>query len=108
MQCFGEANQWVEQPDGWSRHLAEACRYRSGLPLPPFRIAGDISSSPLPTWTGEFSLATTDCQEYLQGGFVTPYDPPQSSDRVCRSDCVLQSDVMYVRVILIFQMTIQI
>ena len=25
--------------------------------------------------TGEFSLAVTDCQKYLQGGYTTPYDP---------------------------------
>ena len=25
--------------------------------------------------TGEFSLAVTDCQKYLQGGYSTPYDP---------------------------------
>merc|ERR1712037_360624 len=40
-QCFGEANGWSELPDGWSRHLEEACRMRE-----------DIESSPLNTWSG--------------------------------------------------------
>ena len=35
LQCFGEANGWSELPDGWSRHLEEACRcpenIKSGL-----------------------------------------------------------------------------
>ena len=26
-QCFGASNQWSELPDGWSRHLEEACRW---------------------------------------------------------------------------------
>ena len=51
-------------PASWETHLEEACR-----------IQEDISRSPLPVITGEFSLAVTDCQKYLQGGFVTPYDP---------------------------------
>jgi len=71
-QCFGEANGWSELPDGWSRHLEAACRMRE-----------DIESSPLNTWSGEFSLAVTDCQKYLQGGFITPYVPPQSSEETC-------------------------
>jgi len=70
-QCFGGANHWAELPDGWTRHLEAACKYGE-----------DILSSPLPTWGGEFSLAITDCQKYLQGGLVTPYDP-QSSDKTC-------------------------
>lgn len=71
-QCFGGQNSWAEQPDGWSKHMAESCR-----------IGSDISASPLDVFTGEFSLAITDCQKYLQGGFVTPYDPPDSSDEAC-------------------------
>jgi len=71
-QCFGAANNWAEHPDGWTKHLTEACRFGS-----------DIASSPIQTWGGEFSLAVTDCQKYLQGGYVTPYNP-QSSDQTCR------------------------
>jgi len=71
-QCFGESNFWSELPEGWTWHLEEACRMRE-----------DIEGSPLNTWSGEFSLAITDCQKYLQGGFVTPYVPPQSSEETC-------------------------
>jgi len=71
-QCFGAANHWAEEEGGWSRHLEEACRIRA-----------DIGMSSMRTWAGEFSLAITDCQEYLQGGFVTPYDP-SSSEATCR------------------------
>ena len=31
----------------------------------------DIEGSPLNTWSGEFSLAITDCQKYLQVNFAT-------------------------------------
>jgi len=71
-QCFGGTNHWAEEDDGWAKHMVESCR-----------LGTDIASSPLPVFTGEFSLAVTDCQEYLQGGFVTPYDPPDSSDKTC-------------------------
>jgi len=71
-QCFGPSNEWAESDGAWEKHLAEACRYKD-----------DIAQSTLKTWGGEFSLAITDCQEYLQGGFVTPYDPVQSSDETC-------------------------
>ena len=30
--------------------------------------------------TGEFSLAVTDCQKYLQGGYTTPYDPVTNNE----------------------------
>ena len=42
---------WAEEPDGWSKHLAEVCRYSQ-----------DISGSPLDVIIGEFSLAITDCR----------------------------------------------
>ena len=29
-----------------------------------------------PTYVGEFCLAVTECQKYLNGGFHTPYVPP--------------------------------
>lgn len=32
---------------------------------------------------GEWSLAVTDCQEYLDGGYATPYVPPAASDSTC-------------------------
>ena len=53
------------------------------MSTPSCRLGQDISASPYPVFTGEFSLAVTDCQKYLQGGFVTPYDPPGSSDEAC-------------------------
>ena len=61
-QCFG--NSWAENPGGWELHLGEACRQQE-----------DINQSPLPVFTGEFSLAVTECQLYLQGGYTTPYEP---------------------------------
>ena len=67
-QCFGGSNHWAEEPDGWSKHMAEACR-----------VGQDISGSPLDVFTGEFSLAITDCQVY-QGNL----DKPLSSDSACR------------------------
>ena len=51
-------------PASWETQLQEACR-----------IQEDIARSPLPVITGEFSMAVTDCQKYLQGGYTTPYDP---------------------------------
>ena len=61
-QCFG--NDWVEGWGGWELHLGEACRYRH-----------DINLSELPVFTGEFSMAATECQKYLSGGYMTPYQP---------------------------------
>ena len=55
---------WAEEPDGWSKHLAEACRYSQ-----------DISGSPLDVIIGEFSLAITDCQQL---------DQPVSSYLACQ------------------------
>ena len=57
-------NPKLGYPATWETHLQEACR-----------VEEDIRESPLPVLTGEFSLAVTDCQKYLQGGLVTPYDP---------------------------------
>ena len=33
--------------------------------------------------TGEFSLAVTDCQKYLNGGFADPYVPPDAKPETC-------------------------
>ena len=66
-QCFG--NHWAEGPGGWELHLGEACRQEE-----------DINQSPLPVFTGEFSLAVTECQKYLQGGYTTPYQPGNSEE----------------------------
>merc|ERR1712227_498056 len=57
-QCFG--NNWVEGDNGWDLHLAESCRYQE-----------DINTCELPVFTGEFCMAATECQEYLQGGYNT-------------------------------------
>ena len=40
------------------------------IPFPP-TIFSDMS-----TYVGEWSLAVTDCQKYLHGGFALPYIPP--------------------------------
>ena len=39
-------------------------------------------------FTGEFSNAITDCQKYLVGGYVTPYDPG-TNDETCKYDIAL-------------------
>ena len=46
-----EFNHWAEEPDAWSKHKAQACRFSQ-----------DISGSPLDVIVGEWSLAITDCQ----------------------------------------------
>ena len=69
-QCFG--NPWAEGEGGYDLHLAEACRTQE-----------DINKSELPVFTGEFSNAITDCQKYLNGGYMTPYDP-ETNDDTCR------------------------
>ena len=38
----------------------------------------------LPTFTGEFSLAVTDCQKYIQGGYNDPYIPVYASEESCK------------------------
>ena len=37
-----------------------------------------VSGQTLQTFNGEFSLAVTDCQKYLNGGIAFPYDPEAS------------------------------
>jgi len=71
-QCFAGPNHWAEEDDAWPKHMTESCR-----------LGEAIAGSTIDVFTGEFSLAITDCQEYLQGGFVTPYDPADSSDEAC-------------------------
>jgi len=68
-QCFG--NNWVEGDNGWDLHLAESCRYQE-----------DINTCELPVFTGEFCMAATECQKYLQGGYNTPYEP--GLNPICR------------------------
>jgi hypothetical protein len=90
-QCFGAYwNDLADAPDGWGRHLEAACGYTANL-----------EGALWPTYVGEFCLAVTDCQKYLNGGFSTPYVPPDvgktrfdvlkimpSGERVCL--CLLQ------------------
>lgn len=72
-QCFGGFwNDQADQPNGWWVHLNESCRYHE-----------DVASATWPTFTGEFCLAVTDCQKYLNGGFHTPYVPPDASKEAC-------------------------
>jgi len=69
-QCFGDYwNQLADQPTGWTTHLEAA------------RNWGDDART-LPIFTGEWSLAVTDCQLYLDGGWADPYDPV-ASDSAC-------------------------
>ena len=42
------------------------------------------SMATLPTFTGEFSLAVTDCQKYIQGGYNDPYTPDYASEEACQ------------------------
>jgi len=69
-QCF--SNPWAEGAGGWDLHLAEACRQ-----------AEEINKSELPVFTGEWCVAVTECQKYLQGGYVTPY-VPGTNEETCR------------------------
>jgi len=72
-QCFGGYwNDLADSPEGWSDHLQASCAYKD-----------EISQATWPTFTGEFCLAVTDCQKYLNGGFHTPYVPPDASEAAC-------------------------
>ena len=65
-QCFGSYwNDLADQPEGWLTHLEGSCNHGT-----------DVETSTLTTVTGEFSLAVTDCQKYLNGGYADPYIPP--------------------------------
>jgi len=72
-QCFGGYwNDMADNPAGWSAHLDASCNY----------IANTADAN-WPTYVGEFSLAVTECQKYLNGGFHTPYVPPDASESAC-------------------------
>ena len=105
MQCFGGYwNDLADRPEGWETHLEASCKLVSSLSAPtpapdpapgpvptlaPALLVLPTSNSPSyisnlegaywPTYVGEFSLATTDCQKYLNGGYSTPYLPPDVS-----------------------------
>ena len=65
-QCFGSYwNQLAEQPGGWETHLQYSCDHGNA-----------VENMALWSVTGEFSLAVTDCQKYLNGGYNDPYIPP--------------------------------
>jgi len=84
-QCFGDYwNQLADLPEGWVTHLEASCSFADG-----------VANYTLPTFTGEFCLAVTNCQKYLDGGFHTPYEPPSVSEQACayyNSDWVTYSD----------------
>ncbi len=67
-----EWNDLALDPEGWQANLDAACGF-----------ANNMEIQTLTAFTGEWSLAITDCQEYLNGGYVTPYDPPLASDETC-------------------------
>lgn len=57
-QCFGDYwNGLALEQDGWGQHLDASCAN-----------AAYYAASPLPTFVGEFSLASTDCTIYLSNG----------------------------------------
>ena len=51
--------------DGWWAHLGSACHH-----------GYDVEQIFHDSVTGEFSLAVTDCQKYLDGGYADPYVAP--------------------------------
>ena len=70
--AFGDYwNGLAEDPAGWNVNLDTACGYKS-----------EVELQTLDTFTGEWSLAVTDCQKYLDGGYADPYDPV-ASDSTC-------------------------
>ena len=52
------------QDNAWDLNLEGACLYH-----------WELMNVTLPTFVGEWSLAITDCQPYLQGGYNEPYHP---------------------------------
>jgi len=72
-QCFGGFwNAIALSPIGWGTHLEISCT-----------IDNEINQSPLNTWVGEFSLAVTECQKYLSGGYMIDYIPPDNPISLC-------------------------
>ena len=70
-QCFGAYwNDLADVPWGWDTHIDTTCKW------------GDDDRA-LPIFTGEWSLAVTDCQQYLNGGYADPYIPPDASESAC-------------------------
>ena len=70
--AFGDYwNQLAEQPEGWQTNLDASCDF-----------ANNMQMQTLTAFVGEWSLAVTDCQKYLDGGYATPYDPV-ASDSTC-------------------------
>lgn len=62
-QCFGsDWNQLAEKPEGWETHLKRSCDHGK-----------KVENMALWSVTGEFSLAVSDCQKYLVGGYNEPY-----------------------------------
>ena len=84
----------ADNPAGWSAHLDASCNYIANTAVianffffkSVATLCGNIfqHSNPQdanwPTYVGEFSLAVTECQKYLNGGFHTPYVPPDVRD----------------------------
>lgn len=72
-QCFGGYwNDVAHWPDGWGTHLDVSCT-----------IKDEIAECPLSTYLGEFSLAVTECQKYLSGGYMIEYIPPDNDPELC-------------------------
>ena len=43
----------------------------------------NLEKQTLYAFVGEWSLAVTSCQKYLDGGYATPYVSPDASDETC-------------------------
>ena len=71
--AFGDYwNGLAEQPEGWATNIQVSCDY-----------AAKTSVQTMDVVVGEWSLAVTDCQEYLDGGYAEPYIPPNGSPSTC-------------------------
>ncbi len=47
-------------------------------------LQDEIAECPLSTYLGEFSLAVTECQKYLSGGYMIEYIPPDNDPELCK------------------------
>lgn len=65
-------NQVTEQPNAFELHLQGACDYIE-----------EVTKQTLDTYSGEWSLAISDCQKYVNGGYGNPYVPPNAKPATC-------------------------
>ncbi|TRY71084.1 hypothetical protein TCAL_17391 [Tigriopus californicus] len=71
--AFGEYwNNLAEDNAGWSTNIDTSCGFKTVM-----------TESTMDVVVGEWSLANQDCQKYLDGGYDTPYHPPNGSPDTC-------------------------